>query len=81
MSAECEIAIEVHCDAGGILAKSGSRAHMGIRGLLRKPITPDTKIKLEIRGCHYPGLVSGARRWLLLVSHRGTCNLLRYRYR
>ena len=40
---ENEIAIEIHCDAGQILTKSGSRAKIGICGLLRKQITEQTK--------------------------------------
>ena len=40
---ENEITIEVHCDAGQILTKNGSRAQIGICGFFRKQITEQTK--------------------------------------
>ena len=42
---EKEIATETHCDAGRILAKTGSRAQIGICGFLRKHITDQAKMK------------------------------------
>ena len=38
-----EIAIEIQCDAGHILTKTGRRAQIGICGFSRKQITDDTK--------------------------------------
>ena len=40
---EKEIAIEIHCDAGQILTKNGSKAQIGICGFMRKQITEQTK--------------------------------------
>ena len=37
------VAIEIHCGAGKILTKAGSRAQIGICGFLRKRITGETK--------------------------------------
>ena len=41
--AENEIAIAMHCDAGGILPNTGSRAEIGICVFLGKQITENTK--------------------------------------
>ena len=38
-----EIAIEIRCDAGQILTKTGSRSQIGIRGFLRKQITEQSE--------------------------------------
>ena len=43
--AEEDIEIEVHCDAGQILTKTGSRAQIGICGFIRAEITEQNKIK------------------------------------
>ena len=40
---ENEISIEIHCDAGEILTKTGIRAQIGIFGFLRKQITDRPK--------------------------------------
>ena len=41
---EKEIAIEIHCDAGQILTRTGSRAQIGIFGFSRKQIAEQTKM-------------------------------------
>ena len=38
-----EIAIEIHCDAGGILTKTGSISQIGICGFSGKQIAEGTK--------------------------------------
>ena len=38
-----EIPIEIHCDAGQILTRAGSKEQIGICGFLRKQIAEQTK--------------------------------------
>ena len=38
-----EIAMEIHCDAGQILTKNGSKEQLGICGFMRKQITEQTR--------------------------------------
>ena len=46
--AEEDIEIEAHCDAGQILAKTGSRAQLGICGFIRNKISEKTKTRTSI---------------------------------
>ena len=46
--AEEDIEIEVHCDAGQILTKTGSRAQIGICGFIRNKIKWGTKTRTYI---------------------------------
>ena len=57
---ENEIAIEIHCDAGKILTKTGSRAQIGICVFLRKQITERTKNVSCVNESMYLGLVTKA---------------------
>ena len=43
-----EIPIEIHCDSGGIMAKAGRRAHIGICGFPGQQIT-DAAENVEFR--------------------------------
>ena len=58
---ENEIAIEIHCDAGGILTKSGRRAQIGICGFRENRLQTKPKMLSFANVSMYPGLVIKVR--------------------
>ena len=59
---EKETAIEIHCDAGKILDKAGSRAQIGVCGFLRRRITEHTKNAEYQQGVDVPWVSSKSPR-------------------
>ena len=55
---EKEIAIEIHCDDGQILTKTGGRAQIGICGFFEKTDHGSNKMMIVIKEFRCPGLVT-----------------------
>ena len=66
-----EIAIAIHCDAGQILTKNGSKAQIGICGFTRKQITEQTKNDDFRKGVAISWVGVKVREWLLPVLRGG----------